>query len=54
MLAAVVGHMNRPPGPQLALVAMIEVLEPVQIVQMGATVSDLVNTAAIAAYDAIG
>ncbi len=33
---------------------VIGLSKPVQIVQMGATVSDLVNTAAIAAYDAIG
>ncbi|MBM3547071.1 MAG: NADP-dependent malic enzyme [Alphaproteobacteria bacterium] len=32
---------------------IIGLSKPVQIVQMGATVSDIVNTAAIAAYDAI-
>jgi len=32
----------------------IELIEPVQIVELGATVSDLVNMAALAAHDAIG
>jgi malate dehydrogenase (oxaloacetate-decarboxylating)(NADP+) len=32
---------------------LIGLSKPVQVVQMGANVSDIVNTAAIAAYDAI-
>jgi malate dehydrogenase (oxaloacetate-decarboxylating)(NADP+) len=33
---------------------LIGLTKPVQIVELGATVSDLVNMAALAAHDAIG
>lgn len=34
VFAAVVGHVNRPPAAELAFVPVIEVLEPVQVVQV--------------------